>query len=726
MKRIFLALLLISSLASAQNNNFIWIKQATHTASGTNTYTASIGGFTLGTDNELKVKFTNGNTGASTLAINGGAAQTLRKNGSSALSSGDLLPGATYRLTYDGTYWQVFGIGGSGGGSTAWADITGKPTFFPADTTLFWKTRDTTFLTADVLIKGDYLVNWDSVGPFHYSSYEPGNPSNFYKNNRGYSGNGQEVSDANGYSTYSYNTTGINSYVTNAFNGNETNYNFGSQPSSTSLSGYTGHKFIERTLLGNNLVAEDMYKQWVKRKFVSGITYKDYGVFFGYNNFYGTEEFAINYFTDNTTNDFWAGKSAISTNHMFKVTFPDGQMFIRPQNITGPAPSNSRILLRTITSGPAYPAADVALGTGLSISGDALNVINGTPTGGTINQVLTKNSGTNYDYSWQDPSGGGATNLAFTPSPTNGIVTSDTGTDATIPLGNGTNSGLSLNDYTTSEKSKLAGISGTNTGDQTSIVGITGTKAQFNTAVTDGDIQYVGDAPTAHTLDSHSNVTITSNTSGEILKWNGSAWINNTLAEAGIQPAGSYLTSEVDGSTTNELQTISHSSDATSHTVTLSNSGGSIQLIEGANITLTTGGSGSAGTVTIASTGGGGGDFVGPASSVDGEAVVFDGTTGKLGKRPTGTAKFPILGLSTTTFGANEVLYSNGVGNTAASSSAFTWNGTTLNATQFNGVPLTTAGSSTQYLSADGTYSTPAGGGGSGLTYAQVKALKFK
>jgi hypothetical protein len=41
--------------------------------------------------------------------------------------------------------------------------------------------------------------------------------------------------------------------------------------------------------------------------------------------------------------------------------------------------------------------------------------------------------------------------------------------------------------------------SGTNTGDQTTIVGITGTKAQFNTAVTDGDIQYVGDAPTAHT-----------------------------------------------------------------------------------------------------------------------------------------------------------------------------------------------------------------------------------
>ena len=45
----------------------------------------------------------------------------------------------------------------------------------------------------------------------------------------------------------------------------------------------------------------------------------------------------------------------------------------------------------------------------------------------------------------------------------------------------------------------LSNLSGTNSGDQTSIVGITGTKAQFDTAVTDGNIMYIGDAPTAHT-----------------------------------------------------------------------------------------------------------------------------------------------------------------------------------------------------------------------------------
>lgn len=42
---------------------------------------------------------------------------------------------------------------------------------------------------------------------------------------------------------------------------------------------------------------------------------------------------------------------------------------------------------------------------------------------------------------------------------------------------------------------------------------------------------------TVSTLNDIGNVTITSIASGEILKWNGSAWINNTLAEAGIAAA---------------------------------------------------------------------------------------------------------------------------------------------------------------------------------------------
>lgn len=37
---------------------------------------------------------------------------------------------------------------------------------------------------------------------------------------------------------------------------------------------------------------------------------------------------------------------------------------------------------------------------------------------------------------------GGATNLGYSAGPTNGVVTSDTGTDATIPAADGTNAGL--------------------------------------------------------------------------------------------------------------------------------------------------------------------------------------------------------------------------------------------------------------------------------------------
>lgn len=46
---------------------------------------------------------------------------------------------------------------------------------------------------------------------------------------------------------------------------------------------------------------------------------------------------------------------------------------------------------------------------------------------------------------------------------------------------------------TAGDLTKLSNLSGTNTGDQTTIVGITGTKAEFNTAVTDGNFLYVGD-----------------------------------------------------------------------------------------------------------------------------------------------------------------------------------------------------------------------------------------
>ena len=65
---------------------------------------------------------------------------------------------------------------------------------------------------------------------------------------------------------------------------------------------------------------------------------------------------------------------------------------------------------------------------------------------------------TNYA---SNQSGGGATDLGYTPSATNGIVTSSTGTDATLTLADGTNAGL----LAPADFTKLGNTSGTNTGD---------------------------------------------------------------------------------------------------------------------------------------------------------------------------------------------------------------------------------------------------------------------
>lgn len=81
-----------------------------------------------------------------------------------------------------------------------------------------------------------------------------------------------------------------------------------------------------------------------------------------------------------------------------------------------------------------------------------------------------------------------------------------------------------------------------------------------------------------HTLDGLSNTTITSNTAGEILKWNGTAWVNNTLAEAGIQPAGSYLTGN---------QTITLSGDLTGSGTTSINAQIAANVVGAAELNVT-------------------------------------------------------------------------------------------------------------------------------------------
>jgi hypothetical protein len=110
---------------------------------------------------------------------------------------------------------------------------------------------------------------------------------------------------------------------------------------------------------------------------------------------------------------------------------------------------------------------------------------------------------------------GGATNLTYTPSATNGIVVSDTGTDATIALGNGTNAGLSLNDYTTAEKSKLTGIASgatANSSDATLLDRANHTGTQLASTISDFNTQVATTATLkTNNLSDVSNITTARN-----------------------------------------------------------------------------------------------------------------------------------------------------------------------------------------------------------------------
>jgi hypothetical protein len=149
------------------------------------------------------------------------------------------------------------------------------------------------------------------------------------------------------------------------------------------------------------------------------------------------------------------------------------------------------------------------------------------------------------------------------------------------------------------------------TGDVTAAQGSNATTIA-NNAVTfakfvQGAANTVVTNPTASTADFTTTALSASNLLGR-----GSTGNIAAITVGGILSfSGTVLSAtEVDGSTTNELQTIDNTSDATSHTITLSNSGGTIQFIEGSGVTFTTGGTGLNGTLTINSSGGGSGHTI--------------------------------------------------------------------------------------------------------------------
>jgi hypothetical protein len=79
------------------------------TASGTDTYSATITpAITAYVEwQRFYIKFTNANTGASTINLNSLGAKSIVKNGSTALSASDINAGQILCLVYDGTNFQI-------------------------------------------------------------------------------------------------------------------------------------------------------------------------------------------------------------------------------------------------------------------------------------------------------------------------------------------------------------------------------------------------------------------------------------------------------------------------------------------------------------------------------------------------------------------------------------------------------------------------------------------
>ena len=112
----------------------------------------------------------------------------------------------------------------------------------------------------------------------------------------------------------------------------------------------------------------------------------------------------------------------------------------------------------------------------------------------------------------------------------------------TASLSGNASTATSAGKWTTARSITLGGdLSGSVSLDGSSNVTLTATVADdsHNHVISNVDglqdaLDAKSDATHNHTLDSLSNVTVTSIASGEILKWNGTAWVNNTATEAGI------------------------------------------------------------------------------------------------------------------------------------------------------------------------------------------------
>jgi hypothetical protein len=260
---------------------------------------------------------------------------------------------------------------------------------------------------------------------------------------------------------------------------------------------------------------------------------------------------------------------------------------------TEPAAPNARMPIAfVVTKSATVGAIAVRLNGGGKLADIHDVAITTTPTNG---QVLTYNDTTNV---WRAVTPApGITDLTFTGSASPFTLNSSTGTDVTFAQSGIVTLSRNANELTVSATEVDGSV--TNEGSLTVLAGTATTSViRSNTS---GSTDVTLSAGTGIGLTEAGNtITVTNSAPDQTVSIAGAG----IAVVTGTYPSFTVTATELDGSTTNELQTLTHASDATSHTVTLSDNGGSLKLIQGSNITLTTS---NINEVTIAATGGGGG-----------------------------------------------------------------------------------------------------------------------
>tara|TARA_R110002073_G_scaffold222691_5_gene382898 strand:+ start:3592 stop:5196 length:1605 start_codon:yes stop_codon:yes gene_type:complete len=172
---------------------------------------------------------------------------------------------------------------------------------------------------------------------------------------------------------------------------------------------------------------------------------------------------------------------------------------------------------------------------------------------------------------WIDLGASGVTNLGYTAGVNTGVVTSNTGSNATIPLAGGTNAGL----LSAAEKTKISNTSGTNTGDNAVNSLYSGLVSNVSTNLSEGPV---------------------TTTSVDVNSSDGS---NATLAQASGTRAGVLGSAKFDEIVANSLKTsdINHNV-STNITIVEAPTNVSVQSSDGSNDTIAAANGTNAGVMT--------------------------------------------------------------------------------------------------------------------------------